>query len=202
MAITKYSDISALVNDIYERSLFVVRETNLMANLVSNYNAQGWMTRQFSSRPEITAETVADGVDYENPQTFGKTAGGTLTPVEAIAQVRLTDRMVETDPDGARNDAATELGASIAHKLDTDLTGVFSAFATDKGTGAGNAATLASLAAALAVVRNRMKSAGPPSTSARLRPIQRAGVSLTASSQSSGWRWPSRVALRKASKRS
>lgn len=160
MAITKYSDISSFISSIYERSVFVAREQNLMSNLVSNYSARGWMTRTFSTRPQITAETVADGVDYSNATTFGKSSVGTLTPAEAIAQVILTDQDIETDPDGAVNDAATELGMAIAAKIDTDLTAIFSSFATDKGPGAGQANTIADLASGVAVVRNRMKRAG------------------------------------------
>lgn len=160
MAITKYSDISSFVASIYERSVFVAREQNLMSNLVSNYSARGWMTRTFSTRPQITAETVADGVDYSNATTFGKSSVGTLTPAEAIAQVILTDQDIETDPDGAVNDAATELGQAIAAKIDTDLTAIFSSFSTDKGPGAGQANTIADLASGVAVVRNRMKRAG------------------------------------------
>ena len=161
MAITKYSDISSYVNNIYERSLFVVREMNLMAGLVSNYSAQGGMPRTFSTRPEVTAETVSDGVDYSNPTSFGKSTVGTLTPSEAIAQVLLTDQNRETDPDGAQNDAATELGRAIASKIDSDLCAIFDSFATDKGDGAGNSATIANMAAGIAVVRHNMKAAGP-----------------------------------------
>lgn len=161
MAITKYSDISSYVNNIYERSLFVMREMNLMANLVSNYSAQGWMTRTFSTQPQVTAETVADGADYSNATSFGKSTVGTLTPAEMIAQVILTDQNVETDPDGARNDAATELGMAIASGIDTDLCSVFDLFATDKGDGTGATATISNLAAAVAVVRYNMKAAGP-----------------------------------------
>lgn len=170
MAITKYSDISSFVAAIYERSVFVAREMNLMSNLVSNYSAQGWMTRTFSTRPQITAETVADGVDYSNPTTFGKSLVGTLTPAEAIAQVILTDQDMETDPDGAVTDAAYELGASIAAKIDTDLTAIFVSFSTDKGPGTGQTNTIADLASAVAVVRNRMKRAGP--VNAVLHPYQ------------------------------
>ena len=170
MAITKYSDISSFIASIYERSVFVAREMNLMSNLVSNYSAQGWMTRTFSTRPQITAETVADGVDYSNPTTFGKSAVGTLTPAEAIAQVILTDQDMETDPDGAVTDAAYELGASIAAKIDTDLASIFSSFATDKGAGAGQTNTIADLASGVAVVRNRMKRAGD--VNAVLHPYQ------------------------------
>lgn len=160
MAITKYSDISSFINTIYERSLFVVREMNLMANLVSNYSAQGWMVREFSTRPQVTAETVADGVDYSNPQDFGKSSVGSLTPLEAIAQVLLTDQNVETDPDGSRQDAALELGGSVATKIDKDLCGLFTSFSTDKGPGAGQPFKLSFLAAGVAVVRYNMKRAG------------------------------------------
>lgn len=155
MAITTYSSISSFINTIYERSVFVAREANLMTALVANYSAQGWMTRSFSTRPTVTPESVSDGVDYSNPTTFGKTSVGTLTPGEVIAQVILTDQNMETDPDGARNDAATELGNAIASKIDTDLVGTFSSFATDKGDGANNTATLTNMASGIAVLRNR-----------------------------------------------
>lgn len=170
MAITKYSDISSFISSIYERSVFVAREMNLMSNLVSNYSAQGWMTRTFSTRPQITAESVADGVDYSNPTTFGLSLVGTLTPAEAIAQVVLTDRDMETDPNGAVTDAAYELGASIAAKIDTDLTAIFSSFTTDKGAGTGQTNTIADLASGVAVVRARMMRAGP--VNAVLHPYQ------------------------------
>jgi len=153
MAMTTYSDISSFINSIYERSLFVVREMNLMSNLVENYSAQGWMTRTFSTRPEISAETVSDGVDYTNATSFGKSSVGTLTPQEAIAQVVLTDRNVESDPDGARNDAATELGSAIATKIDEDLVSVFSSLSVDAGAGAGSPATIATFAEAVALLK-------------------------------------------------
>ena len=154
MAITQYTSISSYVNTIYERSLFVAREQNLMTNLVRNFNATGWMSRVISTRPTISAESVADATDYSNPTTFGKSTLATLTPGEIIAQVVLTDQAYETDPDNLRNDAALELGNAIATKIDTDLVGSFSSFTTDKGDGANTTATLANFAAAIAVLRN------------------------------------------------
>lgn len=153
MAITKYSDISTYVNTIFERSLLVVREMNLMANLVSNYSAQGWMVRQFTTRPTVTPEAVSDGVDYSNPTTFAKSSVGTLTPSEVIAQILLTDQNIETDPDGARDQASEELGNAMAAKIDTDLAADFSSFTTDKGPGANTTNTIADLASAIAVLR-------------------------------------------------
>ena len=154
MAITQYTSIRSYVDTIYERSLFVAREQNLMTNLVRNFNATGWMSRVISTRPTISAESVADATDYSNPTTFGKSTLATLTPGEIIAQVVLTDQAYETDPDNLRNDAALELGNAIATKIDTDLVGSFSSFTTDKGDGANTTATLANFAAAIAVLRN------------------------------------------------
>lgn len=154
MAITTYSDISSYIATIYERALFVARENNLMTGLVRSFSAQGWMARTFSIRPALTAASVSDGADYSNPTPFGKSTLATLTPGEVISQVILTDQNVESDPDGARDDAAMEMGNAIATKIDTDLVSTFSSFTKDMGPGAGNSATLTDFAAAVAVLRN------------------------------------------------
>jgi hypothetical protein len=154
MAVTTVADLNGLFNTIYERALFVARERNLMTSLVDVRGATGWMDRNISIRPQVSAVSVAETQDYNNPTTFGKSTKATLSPGEIIAQVVLTDRDQETDPDGASNDASTELGAAIATKIDTDLTGLFASFTTDKGTGANNAATLAAAGAAIAVLTN------------------------------------------------
>lgn len=155
MAVTTTTALGGLFSSIYEDALFVARETNIMTALVTNYSATGWMTRNISERPQITAASVAEGVDYASPSTFGKTPKANLSPGEVIAQVVITDQDIDTDPNDVRRDASTELGAAIAAKIDSDLCSSFSSFTTDKGTGAGNAATIASFAAATAVLRNR-----------------------------------------------
>lgn len=160
MAITTSSALNSLFNTIFEQAVLVAREMNLMTNLVSTYSANNFYTRTFKTRPSLTAESVSEGVDYSNPQTFGATSVGVLTPGEVINQVVLTDIDIMNDPDGAVRDASNEMGAAIATKIDTDLLSVFSSFATDVGTGAGNAATLASLAAG--IVRLRNTNAVPP----------------------------------------
>lgn len=154
MAVTTVSDLNGLFNTIYERALFVARERTLMTSLVDVRGATGWMDRNISIRPQVSAASVAETQDYNNPTTFGKSTKATLSPGEIIAQVVLTDRDQETDPDGARNDASQELGMAIAAKIDVDLLGLFDSFTTDKGPGAGNAATIATAAAAIAVLTN------------------------------------------------
>ena len=154
MAVTQVSDLNSLFNTIYDRALFVAREQNLMANLVDNRSATGWMNRVVPIRPQVSAAAVAETEDYNSPTTFGKSTKATLTPGEIIAQAVLTDRDVETDPDPAVSDLSIELGGSIATKIDEDLISTFSSFAVDKGAGAGSTFTLASLAAGVAVLTN------------------------------------------------
>jgi hypothetical protein len=162
MAVTTVSDLSNLFNTIYERALFVAREQNLMAGLVDNRAATGWMNRVVPTRPAITAVSVSESQDFSSPTTFGRSTAATLTPGEIIAQVVLTDRDMETDPDSAMNDAVVEMGGAIATKIDTDLVGLFTSFTTDKGDGAGNSATFENFAAGCAVVRyNKATQFGP-----------------------------------------
>ncbi len=123
MAITQYTSISSFINTIFEDTVLVAKEKSLMQALVSRYSAQGRMTRTFSTRPEVSFETVSDGVDYSNPTTFNKSSIGSLTPGEAIAQFILTDANMESDPDNAMRQATQELGEGAAKKVDTDLVG-------------------------------------------------------------------------------
>ena len=154
MAVTQLSDLNSLFNTIYERALFVAREMNLMAQLVDTRSASGWMNRVVPIRPAVAAASVNETEDYNSPTTFGKSAKATLTPGEVIAQVVLTDRDMETDPDSAVGDATIELGAAIATKVDVDLLALFDSFTTDKGDGAGSAATLSNISAGISVLGN------------------------------------------------
>lgn len=154
MAVTTTSDLNSLFALIYEDALFVARETNIMTNLVTNYAAPGWMVRKIGIRPTVSAASVADGVDYATPTTFGQTLKATLTPGEVIAQVILTDQMIDTDSSDAVRDAAQELGNAVGTKIDTDLVTDFASFTTDKGDGANTTATIANFAAAVSVLRN------------------------------------------------
>ena len=154
MAITLTSALNSLFNTIYERALFAAREMNIMTGLVTNYSARGWMVRNISTRPTLTAESVAEGVDYASPQTFGKSTLATLTPGEIITQVVMTDRDIETDPDSAMQDAVTEMSGAIATKIDQDLCADFASFSTDVGPGANSAATIGDFAAGISILRN------------------------------------------------
>ena len=153
VGITKVSDLNSLFSQIYEDALFVARETNLMTRLVHHYSARGWMARNISIRPTIEAAVKAEGQDFASPTVFGKSLKATLTPAMYMAQAILTDEELATDPDETARDAASELGNAIASKIDKDLLEDFNDFTTDKGPGAGTAASIAKFAGALTYLR-------------------------------------------------
>lgn len=154
MAVTKKSDLNSLFNTIFEDAVFVAREMNMMTNLVTVYNGAGYTQRKLGRWAQLSAEVVAEGSDYNNAQTFSKSAIMTLTPSEVIAQSILTDVMVETDPDDTRRNCAQELGNAVATKIDTDLCGTFSSLGADVGPGANSTATLAKFGVGASRLRN------------------------------------------------
>lgn len=160
MAISTSADLNSLYNNIYEDSLFVLRERTLMASMVTGFMATGYATRTVGIFGTVTAQTVAEGVDFTAGTTFDKTSLATFTPAEAMAQFILTDRMIQTDNvDSIRNAAAIELGNALAQKVDIDLLALFSGFSSGKGTAAASL-TIGKLGAAVAVLGNN-KVMGP-----------------------------------------
>jgi hypothetical protein len=152
MAISTVADLNSLFNTIYEDSLFVARETNLMVGLVRNFSATGFMARKIGVRPTLAATTKPEGVDYQNATLFDKQLKATLTPATIMTQVLLTDEQIATDPESARTDASTEMGGAIGTKIDTDLVALFGSLTKEKGA-AGAALSIAKCAAAVAVLR-------------------------------------------------
>lgn len=152
MAVSTVSSLNSLFNTVFEDAIFVAREQNLMAGLVTNYTGQGMAARQLGIYPQLTAATRTEGIDYANATEFDKTLQMTITPSSKIVQTVMTDQRIATDPDDARGDAAREMGAALATKIDTDLVDLFSGFSTSKGT-ANNALTLANMGAAISVLR-------------------------------------------------
>jgi len=115
MAVSTVSSIASnLRPKLLEDTLFVARETNLMAGLVYNYTGRGMATRYIGIYPQLSATEVAEGTDFSLATEWTKTQQAELTPKTMMTQVVLTDERMETDPEGARTDAAREMGAAIA----------------------------------------------------------------------------------------
>lgn len=160
MTISTTTDLNSLYNNIYEDSLFVLRERTLMASMVMGFTATGYATRTIGIFGTTTARSVAEGEDYSGADQFGKSQLATFTPGEAMSQVILTNRMMLTDSvDSIRQAASVELGNAIAEKVDKDLLALFSGFSSGKGS-AGSSLTIGKIGAAIAKLGNN-KVRGP-----------------------------------------
>lgn len=149
-AVNTTTELNSLFNNIYEDSLFVLREMALMPMLVTPYSAKGYATRTVGIWTQGTAQTVGEGTDFNQAASFSKSTKATFTPGEVMVQFILTDRMIATDNvDSVQGAAAKEMGGAIAEKVDTDLLGLFASFTASKGT-ANNALTLGMVGAAIA----------------------------------------------------
>lgn len=153
MAVSTITSLNSLFNTIFADAIFVARETNLMAALVTPFNGEGLAQRKMGIYPQLSTQTVTESQDFASATEWTKTTQMTITPKIEHTQVILTDARIATDPDDARTDAAREMGGAIATKIDTDLVALFSGFSTDKGT-SGSALTLQRASAAIAVLRN------------------------------------------------
>ena len=123
--ITSVSSLNSLFASIYEDAFLVMRANNIMTNLVTVHtDSQGTESRIYSSRPAISMASASETTDFATPTVYGKSAAGTVTPSLQMAQVILTDRELRQDPQ-TRIDAAAELGAAAAAKIERDLTGLF-----------------------------------------------------------------------------
>lgn len=123
--VNTYSNISALVQSIYEDAMLVARENNLAANLVTVFNDRsGMATRKNFEYGSATINSIAEEDDLSS-QAFTPSELSTLTPAEFGAQFLLTDQRIETDFLPVRQDAAQELGAAMGAKIDADILGDF-----------------------------------------------------------------------------
>lgn len=152
------TDVASLdgnwVQTVYEDALAVARAQNVMAGLVTTFTDRADIAARVNPEWDTTTtQTVAEADDYAAPSQLGKTALATLTPSEAIGQVNITDRRVRTDPDGVRNQAASELGSSFADKVETDLLSTFSGLTAGTIGAAGTVATWGHVFAAKAVLK-------------------------------------------------
>lgn len=122
------TDISSFISTIFEASILVARDNNVMTGLVRTFNdRQGLAVRQNSQYGGLTVNSIAETDDLVG-QAFTPSSIATLTPAEAGGQYFLTDNRVASDPFAVRNDAAQDMGLAMATKIETDLLGVIPSF--------------------------------------------------------------------------
>lgn len=162
MAFTKVSDIQSptdFIQKVFEDAMFVARDQNLMASLVTTYTGEGIAPRVSSQWSSTSISAVNDDDDLTS-QAFTPTVLSTLTPSEVGAQYLITDQRAESDPFGVQQAAAVELGQAIATKIETDLVGDFTSFTGGTVGAAGSAMTWGRFFAAAAQLRAQ-KAPGP-----------------------------------------
>jgi hypothetical protein len=149
------ADLNGYFNQVYDDAVFVARDRNIMASLVTVFNDRtGDEDRISLQYPQAIAQSIAEGVDYANPLKWDKQLLSRLTPGEIITQSIITDRRIETDPQSAQADCSKELGEAIADKIEGDLLGVFNSLTGGTiGSGSGTTMTWGHLFAARARLR-------------------------------------------------
>lgn len=120
--ISRVTDLNSYFNNIYEDAVFSARENSLATRLVTVFtDGAGDQTRTLSEYSSVSFSSVGETDDFSLPTQFAKSSLATLTPGEYMAQVILTDRRLETDPQNAQADASRDLGFAAATKVDTDI---------------------------------------------------------------------------------
>src|SRR5688572_3797367 len=147
------SDISSFINTIFEASVLVARDNNVMTGLVRVFNDRtGVASRKNSQYGGLSVNSLTETDDLTG-QAFTPAVISTLTPAEAGGQYFLTDLRVESDPFGVRNDAAQDMGLAMATKIEQDLIGNFSSFTGGTVGTAGSVITWSYLMAMEAVLK-------------------------------------------------
>lgn len=155
MPFNTYSDISGFVNTVFEDAMFVARDNNLMAQLVTVYNdRQGMAVRKNSEYGTAVINSIGETDDLTS-QAFTPSLLSTLTPAEVGAQYFMTDQRLESDIFQVRNDAANELGFAMAQKIEKDLLGNFTSLTGGTIGTAGSAMTWGYFYAMLTALRSQ-----------------------------------------------
>ena len=120
-----YTNIAQFVQTIFEDALFVARDQNLMQPLVTVFtDAQGMASRKNQEYGTASIQQVGESDDLVS-QTLQPSPLSTLTPAEYAGQFFITDLRMESDPFGARDDAALELGVAMAKSIEHNLISTF-----------------------------------------------------------------------------
>lgn len=147
-------DINGYIQTIYEASMLVARDNNVMVGLVRGFEGTDWSPRTNSNYGTANIHQLSD-VDDMTSQAFTPSTYQTLTPVEYGAQFLLTDSRIEADPFSLRSDAALELGTALGQSIETKLVSNFDNLTGGTVGGAGSALTWRRFSAALTLLRNR-----------------------------------------------
>ena len=132
---TTSSSISELYTEIIQEAIFTFQETSVMRPLVTTYNISG-QGKQIAVPvfPTVSASAVNEGTDLSNTEV--NPTETTITASEVGVMTTLTDLARESSARPIAQDIGRVFGEAIAKKVDTDLVGLFSSFASGNDLGA------------------------------------------------------------------
>ena len=141
---TTSSTISELYTEIVAEALFVASEQSIMRNLVKNYTiVGGGKSVEVPIYGTVSASAVAEATDLSN--TAVNPTSVTITASEVGVMTTLTDLARNSASRNVAGDIGRLFGEAIARKMDSDLSGLFTGFSTQKGGGAGVELTIQDL---------------------------------------------------------
>lgn len=172
------------IQTIYEDALFIAREENVMASLITSFNDRsGLASRSASEYNQASFPVVGESDDLAS-QAFTPSVISTITPFERAAQFFITDSRIESDPwNVIQADASRELGFGLANTVERDLVANFSSLTGGTVGSAGSAMTWGYLAAAVATLRGNNV---PGPYYAALHPYQAHDLMLAAANVGAG----------------
>lgn len=148
-----WADISSLANVIYEESMLVAREQNIMGALITVFNDNNGMEdRKNAKYGEVTINQIGEADDLTS-QAFTPSVDQTLSPYEYGAQFFISDTRRAADRWAVQQDATLELGKGMGSKVDVDLVGLFSSLTCGTVGGTSTDFTWAQYFAALTKLR-------------------------------------------------
>jgi hypothetical protein len=115
---TRWADLSAITNDLWEGAVFTLRQSALLIPTVRIFNdtSSMWLrknTEYGSANPRV----VDEGEDVVATK-FDRSALSTLTPYTYADQFFLTDQRIRSDTQDVVTDAAMEQGSAFAVQAD------------------------------------------------------------------------------------
>ena len=156
---TTSSTISELYKEIVAEALFVASEQSIMRGLVKNYTiAGGGKAVDVPIYANVSAAAVNEATDLSN--TAVNPTSVTITASEFGIMTTLTDLARNSAQRNVAADIGKLFGEAIATKIDTELTGLFTGFSTEKAGGAGQELTVQDLFEVAAELKTN-KAPGP-----------------------------------------
>ena len=133
MAGSTTSTLNDLLPAITAEAMFVANERSIMRGLVKNYAipASNGKTITVPIYPTQTAASVTEGDEVSNTEV--STNGVTLTVSTVAIRTIITDLVRASSASNVVADMGRLFGEAIAKKMDQDLLGLFSGFATNVG---------------------------------------------------------------------